>query len=446
MAQNLTTLKLPYGHGTVSTQVPTAAIQAILVPLQQGGDPSPDDEARILDEALARPVGTPRLRNLARPGQKVAIVTSDLTRPCPSERLLPPVLAELAAAGVSDRDVTVVLALGLHRPMTAAEMEAAVGPEMCRRLSIVNHDPQDTVRLGVTAAGTPVEIHRPVVEADFRICLGNLELHYFAGYSGGAKAILPGCASRAAVNANHAMMVRPEAAAGRLEDNPVRADLEEGVALLGVDFILNVVVDGLHRIVGAVAGDVMAAHRQGCQMVAQRGMVGIERRADLVLASAGGYPKDVNLYQAQKALDNAAHAVRDGGILILVAECPEGLGNKTFEAWMTGAGSPDELLARIQQEFVLGGHKAAAIAAVQKRASICLVSALPEDLVRRCGLVPFASLDGAVSAALGELGPNPRLLVLPQGGSVLPVIRGKEQRIRGIDGSAGRQVRRTSDP
>jgi nickel-dependent lactate racemase len=422
LADNLTTLELPYGHGTVSTQVPAAALQAVLVPLQPEGEPSLHDETQILHDALARPIGTPRLRDLARPGQKIVIVTSDLTRPCPSEQLLPPVLAELAAAGVNDRDVTVVLALGLHRPMTEAEMEAAVGPEMCRRLAIVNQDPQDTVRLGITAAGTPVEIYRPVVEADFRICLGNLELHYFAGYSGGAKAILPGCASRAAVNANHAMMVRPEAAAGRLAGNPVRADLEEGVALLGVDFILNVVVDGRHRIVGAAAGEVIAAHRQGCQMVAQRGMVEIERRADLVVTSAGGYPKDVNLYQAQKALDNAAHAVRDGGILILVAECPEGLGNKTFEAWMTGASSPDELLARIQQEFVLGGHKAAAVAAVQKRASIYLVSALPEDLVRRCGLVPFASLDGAATAALGALGPNPSLLVLPQGGSVWPVV------------------------
>jgi lactate racemase len=250
---------------------------------------------------------------------------------------------------VPAEDVMVVLALGLHRPMTEAEMEAAVGSEVFRRVPVVNHDPADCLHLGVTSTGTPVEIYRPLVEADFRVCLGNLELHYFAGYSGGAKAVLPGCASRTTLNANHALMVRPEARAGRLAGNPVRADIEEGVALLGVDFILNVVMDG-HRLAGAVAGDVTAAHRRGCELVAARGIVEIERLADVVLVSAGGYPKDLNLYQAQKALDNAAYAVRDGGVLILAAECPEGLGNRTFEVWLTGA-TPDELLARIQQSL-----------------------------------------------------------------------------------------------
>jgi nickel-dependent lactate racemase len=357
---------------------------------------------------------------MVQPGQKVVIVTSDLTRPCPSERLLPSVLGELSAAGVPDDDVTVVLALGLHRPMTETEIEQVVGGDVCHCLRVINHDPNDTVRLGVTSAGTPVEIFRPVVEADFRICLGNLELHYFAGYSGGAKAILPGCASRAAVNANHAMMVSPEAAAGRIAGNPLRADIEEGVALLGVDFILNVVVDGQHRIVGAVAGEVTTAHRRGCEMVAERGIVEIDDPADLVLVSAGGYPKDGNLYQAQKALDNAAYAVRDGGILILVAECLEGLGNQTFEVWMTGASSPDDLLERIQQEFVLGGHKAAAVAAVLKRAQVYLVSVLPDELVRQCGVVPFDNLATALDTALDEIGSDASVLVLPQGGSILP--------------------------
>ncbi len=225
------------------------------------------------------------------------------------------------------------------------------------------------------------------------------------------------------MTANHAMMVRTEAAAGRLDGNPVRADLEEGVAMLGVDFILNVVVDGQHRIVEAVAGDVTAAHRRGCDLVARRSVGELDRPADIALVSAGGHPKDLNLYQAQKALDNAACAVRDGGVLILVAECPEGLGNQTFETWMREADSPDALLARIQQEFVLGGHKAAAIAAVLKRVSVFHVSALPDDLVQACGMVPFESIDAALSAAYGKLGPDSSVLVMPQGGSILPVVR-----------------------
>jgi len=413
-------VELPYGHGMLKTTVPGANLQGVLLPKQSAATV---DEAALLREALAHPIGTPRLREMVRSGQKVVIVTSDLTRPCPSERLLPPVLDELAAGGVSDTDITVVMALGLHRPMTEAEMRAAVGPAVYSRVKVVNHDPANCVRLGVTSAGTPVEILRPVVQADVRVCLGNLELHYFAGYSGGAKAVLPGCASRVTLNANHAMMVRPEAAAGQLEGNPVRADIEEGAAMVGVDFILNVVVDGQHCIVGAVAGDVVAAHRHGCKIVAQRSIVEIEQPADIVLVSAGGYPKDVNLYQAQKALDNAAYAVGNGGIVILVAECREGFGNATCEAWLTGAASPDEVLVRIQQEFVLGGHKAAAIAAVLKRADVYLISVFPADLVQRCGLLPFDNPDKALGAALSRLGPAAGVLVMPYGGSILPVVK-----------------------
>lgn len=414
----LETIHLPLGRGQASVQIPAANLLGIYAPLPAA---RVGDEASLVREALAQPIGSPRLRHLAQRGQKVAIVTSDNTRPCPSARLLPPVLAELAAAGVPDEDITVIAALGLHRPMSEEELAAAVGPDVYRRLRVLNHDPHDTVRLGVTARGTPVEFFRPVVEVDLRVCLGNLELHYFAGYSGGAKAILPGCASAATVTANHAMMVRPEAATGRLEGNPVRADIEEGVAMLGVDFILNVVIDGVHRIVGAVAGEVTAAHRAGCALVAERAVVRVPALADIVVASAGGYPKDVNLYQAQKALDNAPHALRPGGIIILLAECAEGCGNRSFEQWMTAGQAPAELLARIQESFVLGGHKAAAIARVAEQARIFLVAPGVAELALT-GMEHFPTVQAALDAAFDALGPGARVTILPQAASVLPHI------------------------
>lgn len=416
---NVATLQLRFGHSELGVQIPTRNLLGILAPKASKQEV---DEGTFLRQALAHPIGTPRLCDLAWRGQKIVVVTSDLTRPCPSQKMLPLVLDELAAAGVSDADVTVVIALGLHRPMSEAEQEAAVGADVYRRVRLLNHDPSDVVRLGVTSAGTPVEIFRPVAEADLRVCLGNLELHYFAGYSGGAKAILPGCASRATVTANHARMLRPEACAGQLEGNPVRADIEEGVAMLGVDFILNVLLDDHCRISGAVAGDVTSAHRRGCEMVARRSRVPIRKQADIVLVSAGGYPKDANLYQAQKALDNAARAVRDRGIIILVAECSEGYGNYVFETWMRDAGSPDELLARIKQEFVLGGHKAATIALVLKRAKVYLVSRLSAETVRYCGMVPFETPGEAIEEALSKMGAAADVIVMPQGGSVLPVV------------------------
>jgi nickel-dependent lactate racemase len=417
----LVALELPFGHSRISLELPRSNLLSVLLPRDGASAP---EEGALLRQALAQPIGTPRLRDLARPEQRVVIVTSDLTRPCPSDRLLPPLLQELAAAGVPDANILIVVALGLHRSMSESELETTVGSDVYRRVRVVNHDPENTVRLGSTSFGTPVEIFRPVVEADLRVCVGNLELHYFVGYSGGAKAVLPGCASRATVTANHAMMARPEAASGRLEGNPVRADIEEGVAMLGVDFILNVTVDGEKRILGAVAGEVSAAHRRGCELIAQRAKVSIPERADIVVVSAGGYPKDVNLYQAQKALENARHAARKGGIIVWVAACGEGYGNPTFETWMREMGSPDELLDRIQREFVLGGHKAAAIASVLKRNRVYLVSALPEGAVRWHNLVSFDDLSNAMQAAFGEIGRDARVIVMPHGGSILPTLMG----------------------
>jgi nickel-dependent lactate racemase len=411
-------IELAYGRQTLAVDIPTANLAAILRPARPDHPPA---EPALLADALAHPIGAPPLRNFARPGQRVAIVTSDITRPCPSARLLPLILAELSAAGVRDPDITVVAALGLHRPMTGPELAQMAGPAVYERVHVVNHDPADVVPLGATSRGTPVAIFRPVVEADLRICLGNLELHYFVGYSGGAKAIVPGCAARETVAANHAHMTHPDARAARLESNPVRLDLEEAAGLVGVDWILNVLVDGDHRVVGAVAGDVTAAHRHGCRLVAGRNVVKLEERADVVLVSAGGHPKDLNLYQAQKALDNAAQAVRDGGAIILLAECGEGLGNATFQEWMVDA-RPDEILARIRREFVLGGHKAAAIASVLRRAAVYLVSALDPGLVQRCSMVPFERVGEALASALAAHGPGARVLVMPEGGAVLPVV------------------------
>lgn len=418
----ITQVYMPYGQGTEQIPIPTASLVGIYEPHESPKNTDAEDLVRL---ALAQPIGTPPLHQIAKPGQKVAIITSDLTRPCPSETLLPPILDELAAAGVADSDITIVVALGLHRPMTVAELQQTVGPQIYHRVQVINHDPEDIIRLGETTAGTPVEIFRPVVEADLRVCLGNLELHYFAGYSGGAKAILPGCASQATVTANHAMMVQPEAVSARLVGNPVREDIEEGVAMVGVDFILNVLVDGHKHIEAAVAGEVTQAHRKGCELVAAAETVVIPHRADVVLLSAGGHPKDMNLYQAQKGLDNAANAVRDGGIIIWAAECCEGLGNSTFETWMREADSPQAILARIQREFVLGGHKAAAIADVLCRAQVHLVSSLPDETVEACGMVPFVKIQTAVQEALKAKGPEVDVIALPYGGSVLPIVKEK---------------------
>jgi nickel-dependent lactate racemase len=406
-------------HPAVAGTVVPGAVAGIADPGAVAGIDDPGSEEALLRQALAHPIGSPRLHDIAHTGQRVTIVTSDVTRPCPSARMLPYILEELNAAGVSDKDIFIVIGLGIHRPMTGEEIDQIVSPEIHRRIQVLNHNKADTVRLGVTSRGTPAEFFRPVVEADLRLCLGNLEFHWFAGYSGGAKAILPGVASHAAIIANHTLMTHPGVGGGLIQGNPLREDIEEAVAMLGVDFILNVVVDGEHRILAAVAGDLTAAHRQGCQLIDARGRIRVPRPADIVIASAGGFPKDINMFQAHKGMRYASDFTRLGGILILVAECREGLGNPVFESWMMSASSPAEILVRSQHEFAFGGHKAVNIAAIESRMPVFLISALPDDLVRRIFMTPFTSPQAALQAALNKLGPESQVFALPQAGSVL---------------------------
>ncbi len=413
-----TTVQLPYGDNEIDVVVAEKNLRGILKAADTHGDV---DEAEAIRHGLENPTGSAPLRDLVEPGQKVVIITSDLTRPCPSPLLLPPVLDELNAGGVPDTDITVVIALGLHRPLTPLELAQSVGQQVINRVDVINHDPDDTVHIGTTRFGTPVDLFRPLVQADVRVCLGNVEFHWFAGYSGGAKAILPGCASERTVTANHAMMAGEEARAGRLEGNPVREDLEEGVELVGVDFILNVIVDSRHRITEAVAGDVRIAHRQACELVRVRSAVEIEEKADIVIVSGGGSPSDINLYQAQKALDNALGAVRRGGAIVWLAQCREGVGNSVFETWMSEAGSAQQILDRIQVEFALGGHKAAALANTVQHARVYLVSDLETDMFAGLGVIQMPCAQQALERALADIGSQASVLVMPQGAATFPI-------------------------
>ena len=338
----------------------------------------------------------------------------------PTWVVLPPVLEELYSAGVRPEDITLVFALGSHRKHTPEEMARLAGEQAWGQIRCVDLDVNDCVHVGTTSRGTPVDIDRRVAEADRRICLGNIEYHYFAGYSGGAKAIMPGVSTRDAIQANHCRMVEPSACAGKLDGNPVREDIEEAAAMVGVDFIVNVVLDAHKEIIRAVAGDAVKAHRAGCAFLDTLYRKELSRRADIVLVSQGGAPKDLNLYQTQKALDNAKHAVKTGGVVVLIGSCREGLGEKVFEQWLTQAPTPRSLIDRIQKEFRLGGHKAAAIAMVLEEADIYLVSDLDDDLVRSLFMTPFHTVQEAYDAAARRCGSGATVLAMPYGGSTLP--------------------------
>lgn len=412
-------MKLEFGLGT-STQVVEVPEKNLIGVLRAKPAPAIVSEEEEVRRALREPVGAPPLRQVVRPGEKIAVITSDITRPMPTRKVMPALLDELYAAGVKPEDITLVFALGSHRSQTDEERRRLAGERAWNEIRCVDCDPDDCVHLGVTSAGTPVDITRVVAEADRRICLGNVEYHYFAGYSGGAKAIMPGCSTRAAIQSNHSMMVRAEAAAGNLKTNPVRRDIEEAAALCGIDYILNVVLGEHKEILRAAAGDVTLAHRELCAFLDKIYLNELPKAADIVLVSQGGAPKDLNLYQTQKALDNARHAVRQGGIIILIGSCREGLGERVFEQWMTTSPSPEAMIERIGRDFQLGGHKAAAIAITLQKAKIFLVSELEDDFVRSIFLTPQPSAQAALEQAFRELGGDASVLAMPFGGSTLP--------------------------
>ena len=413
-------MKLEFGYGkTVQTvEVPEKNLMAVLTA-------NPMEHQRRGEEAvrwaLEHPIGSPRLRELAKPGEKIVIVTSDVSRPLPSYDVLPSVLDELYAGGVKREDITVVLALGSHRHHTEEEQRRLVGERCWSEVRVEDSTPEDCVSMGVTSRGTPVDISRTVAEADFRVCLGNIEFHYFAGYSGGAKAIMPGCSTPEAIQRNHSMMVSEDACAGRLAGNPIRLDIEEAVTFCPVDFIVNAVLDEHKHIVYAVAGDVTKAHREGCAYLDRMYRKPIPHRADIVLVSQGGAPKDANLYQTQKALDNAKHAVKKGGTIIVIGACNEGLGSAKFEEWLTQSPSAHSMVERIGRDFQLGGHKAAAIGMVLENARIDLVSEMEDDFVRSIFLNPQPSAQRAFDEAMERYGADATVIAMPFGGATLPM-------------------------
>lgn len=377
--------------------------------------------------SLEQPIGAERLSRIVKQGERVVIVTSDITRPVPSWDVCSPIIDELALSGVADANITIVFAVGSHRRHTTEEMMRLVGQDIYKRIRCIDSDNTDFVHVGVSRAGTSYDVFSVVANADRVICVGNIEFHYFAGYSGGAKAIMPGVCTRSAIQSNHSMMVEPNAVAGILDSNPVREDIDEVGEHQRIDYIVNVVLDEHKKILKSYAGHYIEAHRAGCAFLDYLYKVPITEKADIVVVSVGGYPKDINLYQAQKGLDNAKYAVKDGGVIIVCASCSEGFGESCFERWMKEM-MPAKRIEEIKSNFQLGGHKAAAIAMVSQKADIFLVSDLPEELVKSIYLIPCNDTEDALDRAYKKCGKDAKVIIMPYGGSTLPCMR-KEQRI-----------------
>jgi nickel-dependent lactate racemase len=415
MTANIKKIPLAFGSTALELDIPEKNISSIILP----SEPEKKEEATLLvKRALENPIKSRRLSEIVNPDSKVAIIVSDVTRPTPTAKILSPLLDELYFGGAKDENITVVFALGLHRQQTEEESKRLVGEEIYKKIRCIQHDTRRCKSIGVTSLGTPIEILEDVMDADIVVGTGSIEFHYYAGYSGGAKSVLPGVSSQESVITNHKMMFDEKAVSGRV-DGAVRQDMEEAAKIFGLDFILNVVLDSKKEIVAAVAGDFIEAHRKGTEVVDSMYKVPVEP-ADAVIVSCGGFPKDVNLFQANKALDNATQAVKEGGFIILVAECAEGIGNQVYECWNRECRSPDDAIARFKNCFEFGGHKSAIVAKIAKKFKLYLVSKLPEEQTRDAFFTPVPSLKEALSAVLSE-NPDAKIHLMPHGGQTLPV-------------------------
>lgn len=369
-------------------------------------------EKDIIENALLNPVAAKKLKDAAYMKKNVCILVSDITRPCPSYKFLPYLVKDLKDAKAGS--IKIIFGLGIHRKHTREEQLKLAGPEAAEVCELIDFDRDSVKLIGTTSHGTPVEVFKEVAESDFILATGNIEYHYFAGYSGGAKALMPGVCSYNSVSANHSMMLEEMARAGEFADNPVRKDIEEAGKIAGIDFIFNVILNDSKKIIGAVAGNNNEAFIKGIHIYDSVHEISSNQKADLVITSAGGYPKDINLYQAQKALESVKDIVKDGGIILLTAECPEGFGEDRFAEWMQNTRDFNALFEKIRQKFVLGGHKAVAVSKLLTRAGVILYSNFDSSQTYDMGFEKTDDVQGFIDQKLKQ-NKDLRIAVVPNG-------------------------------
>jgi nickel-dependent lactate racemase len=415
---------LPYGKSEVCVRIPTRNFLGSIEPEEKAGVSDPHSE--IL-RALQEPLASKKLREIAKPDSRVAIVVNDDTRPTPSHLMVPPILEELNAAGCKDENITIIFACGTHKPVSHDKSISLLGETIVNGYRVVNHDcrAQDLVRVGTTNKhGTPVFLNRVFIDADVRILTGAVSLHYYAGYSGGRKSILPGIAGEETIKHNHVMLLDTHSTTGNLNENPVHEDMTEAAKLTKTDFTLNVVMNSKHEIVKAFAGDVEQVFSEGVRLVDEMYRVAIDRRADIVIVSPGGHPADLNLYQAYKAVDNALVVVKRGGVIILVAELPEGHGHQTFYDWMVKYGELKAAEREIKRNFAMGGAKAYVYLKAMQKAAIILVSSMPDYYATTVFRMKTArAVNDALSQAFNIAGQNAKVWTMPYGSYTLPEVK-----------------------
>lgn len=422
---------LKYGKTRLDFEIPEAQL---LYEIRGRNVPAIDDVATAYRHALDHPIDAPPLKAMVKPGHRVAIIVSDITRAWQRNNVTLPVLMDyLNDAGVADDDVTIVIGVGAHRQNTEDEFIELCSAEVCHRVRVVNHDcwDADMTPLGVTSRGTEVAVNPIVGQADRVIMTGGVIYHYMAGFGGGRKSILPGVAAIRTIQQNHLLALtdtigggsNPQCANGITRGNPLHEDMMEIAAFVNPDFIVNVVPNLDGQIAGIFGGNWVSAWMEACEMVKAIYGVHIEKQADIVIATAGGYPKDINLYQSQKTIDNASYAMKPGGVSIILAQCPMIQDPPEFFDWFQYTDLTSmEKAARAN--FLISSWLAIKQMEYKDRGTIILVTD-PEnaEYARKAHVEPVSSMAEALEMAYGRCGnASPTITVMPQGANTFPIV------------------------
>ncbi len=417
-------INLAYGQGHLPIELP----EDRTVVIQPTHRPGLADEKNAVLAALASPIGTRPLREWIKPGDRVCIAFSDLTRPTPNDRLIPWLLQYLAE--VPREQILLLNQIGTHRPNTKSELERLLTAGVVRQYRVLNHEPENAgalAQFGTMRDGSPALINRHLAGADVRIITGFIEPHFFAGFSGGIKGIIPGCGGLHSIMSNHGFknIGDPRATFGVTTGNPLWEELRDVALRVGPSFLLNVSLNEQRKITGVFAGDMIEAHRTGCEFVRRSAMQKVKNPFDIVVTTNSGYPLDLNLYQAVKGMSAGARILKKGGLLIMACECREGIpANSPLEKLLHSASGAEEILAMLGTPgFVRPEQWEAQIQAlIQRQAEVLLYSSMPEAVVRSAFLKSCPDIEATVRQRLEALGPEARVAVLPQGPLTIPYL------------------------
>lgn len=416
-----TEIKLPYGNSFLKAKIPTKNIVCILYTQDVKGI---ENEREAITNSLRSPIGCPTLLDHIDKNDKVVVLVTDNTRPCPDDRILPPILAELEEK-LPRENITIIVALGLHPPLDKQELVKKLGRDIVENYNVLNHDVNQTINIGTTSRGTPVDINTKVIEADFRISTGFIEPHFFAGFSGGRKSIAPGVFSVRSAYKNHSykMVEHPCARAGILKGNPLHEDLVEQARMAKLNFIVNVLLNKKGEITHVTTGDPIKAHERGCEI--EMGIAGakVNHKVDITITTNNGAPLDLDLYQTVKGMDTASQITRDGGIIIIASSCSAGVGPEAFRELHASVSSPKEILQKIRREEPTGVQwENQALARIQLKNDVYLVSGLEDSVVKDMMITPIRTVEEGLEKVFKVLGSNAEVAIIPEGPLVIPLL------------------------